>query len=130
MAVSVDEARNDDPIRSVDHGHRVSRHREVRPDLANLAVLNQHVRLREVADPSIEGQHHAALDEDTALHLQAAQLGLGVRSADALGKSASGRDLATAPPAARAAPALRNARREDCASAEASPATRRISDLV
>src|SRR5207249_10554580 len=33
-----------------------------------LAVLDQHVRLLEVADPRVEGEHDAAPEQDAALH--------------------------------------------------------------
>ncbi len=55
---------------------RVGRHGDVRPDLADLAVLDQHIRLREVADLPVEGQHHAALEQDAALSLHAGKLGI------------------------------------------------------
>ena len=56
---------------------RVVRHRDVRPHLADFAVLDQHVRLREVADLAVERQHDAAFEQDAALPLHAGELGIG-----------------------------------------------------
>ena len=72
--MGVDEAGDDDPVRGVDH-RGVVRHHDVRPDLADLAVLDQHVGLGEVADLPVEGQHHAALSRMRRCALQAAKLG-------------------------------------------------------
>src|SRR5262249_8118214 len=41
------------------------------------AILDQHVRLCKVADLPIERQHHAALEQDAALLLQAVELAIG-----------------------------------------------------
>jgi len=90
MAVGVDESGNDDPVRGVDHGHRVFRHGNIRADFANLAVLDQHVGLREIADPRVERQHHAALEQDAALSLHSAEFGVGISSAGALSQSFAG----------------------------------------
>ena len=77
-------------------------HRDVRPDLADLAVLDQHVGLREIADLAVEREHHAALEQDAARGLQARQLvALRVRGV--------GR---TAAPAASTAPDVRKRRRD------------------
>src|SRR5439155_9680872 len=65
IVMGVDEAGNDDSVGGVDHRGRVGR--DVGPDLADLAVLDQQVGLREVADRAVEGEHHAALDKDAAL---------------------------------------------------------------
>ena len=72
VAVGVDEAGNDDLVRRIDHRH-VVRHHDVRPDLADLAVLDQHVCLRKVADLPVERQHHARLQQDAALPPEAAE---------------------------------------------------------
>ena len=74
MAVRVDEARDDDPVRRIDDCRGVGRDRDVGPDLADLTVLDQHVGLCEVADLPIEGEDHAAFQQDSALRLQAVQL--------------------------------------------------------
>jgi len=49
--MGIDEARNDDPICSIDHSSIIARYRDIGSDLADLAALDQHVRLREIADP-------------------------------------------------------------------------------
>ena len=70
---------------SVHHGGGVGRHRDVRPDRADLAVLDQHVGAGEVADLAVEGEHDAALEQDAPLSHHAGEIGiaraLGVRPA-------------------------------------------------
>jgi hypothetical protein len=79
--VRVDEARKHDPVRGVDYADVVTRHRDLRPDLADLAILDQHVALGEIADRPVEGEHEAALDEDAALALHARELGIAGKGA-------------------------------------------------
>ena len=45
-------------------------------DFADLAVLDQHVRRREVADLAVEREHDAALDQDAARALHAGEIGV------------------------------------------------------
>ena len=74
MHVGVDEARDDDPVGGVDHD-RVAR-RDVGPDFADLAVLDQDIGLREIADRPVEREHDAALDQEAARALHARKLGI------------------------------------------------------
>ena len=53
-----------------------ARHLDVRPNLADLAALDQHVRLREVADLPVEGEHDAALEQNAAFTLDAGKLSI------------------------------------------------------
>ena len=55
MAVGVDEARNDDAVRGVDDCGGIDGDRDIRPDLANLAILDQQVRLRRNRRPGDPG---------------------------------------------------------------------------
>src|SRR6516225_1664617 len=76
MAVGVDETGNDDPVRGIDDRGHIARHLDIRPNLADLAALDQHVRLREVADLPVEGEHDAALEQNAAFTLYAGKLGV------------------------------------------------------
>ena len=80
----------DDPVRGIDFGHRVSRRRDIRADFADLAVLDQHVCLCEIADLRVERQHHAAFEQDAALSLHTAQFGIRISSVGDLGYSFAG----------------------------------------
>ena len=106
--MGVDEAGNDDAVGRIDHRAASPETAMFGPDLADLAVLDQHVGLGEVADLPVERQHDAALDEDAALRLQPGQLGI----AAALGADRRVSIGAAAPAAASAAPAVRKPRRE------------------
>ncbi len=80
-----------DAVRRVDHRRGVARHRDIRPDLADLAVLDQHVGLREVADCAVEGEHDAALEQDAAFSLHPGKQAVG--RSPALGKRAARQHL-------------------------------------
>ena len=84
MAVGVDEARDDDPVAGVDHRGGIVGERDVRPHLPDLAVLDQHIGAREVADLPVDRQHQAALDENAPRPLQAGKLGIRRRRGGAL----------------------------------------------
>ena len=58
MAVGVDEARNDDPVRGIDG--RGIRHCDAGTHLANLAVFDQHIGVGKMTDLRVHGQHHTA----------------------------------------------------------------------
>jgi hypothetical protein len=62
MVMGVDEAGQHDAVGRIDHRGVVTGISDVRTDLANLAVLDEHVGLGEVADLPIEGKDHAALE--------------------------------------------------------------------
>ncbi len=74
--MGVDEAGNDDSVRGVDDRDCIARHLDVWPDLADLAALDQHVRLREVADLPVEGEDDAALEQNAPFTLHARKLGV------------------------------------------------------
>ena len=80
VAVGVDEPGDDDVVCGVDAGDVVAGHRDVGTNLADLAALDQDVRLREVADLPIDRQHDTAFDQDAAPGLQAGEVGIGDRS--------------------------------------------------
>ena len=80
MVMRVDEARHYDAIGGVDHRCVVARNCDARPDFADLAVLDQHIRLREVADAAVEGEDDPALEQDAALALHPGQESIGIRS--------------------------------------------------
>ena len=75
MAVGVDEARDDDSVRGIDSHHVGGC--DIGSDLTNLAGLDQHVGVGEMADRRVHGQHQAALEQDAALRSQAGKLGIG-----------------------------------------------------
>ena len=62
VPVRIDEARHHDRVRSVDD-LGIGR-ADVRPHRRDLAALDQHVGLLEVADRAVEREHAAALDQD------------------------------------------------------------------
>jgi hypothetical protein len=64
----------------VDHRCVVARNGDARPDFADLAVLDQHIRLREIADATVEGKDDPALEHDAALALHPGQQSVGIRS--------------------------------------------------
>src|SRR5438552_1136196 len=91
MAVGVDEAGNDDPMGGVDDRGGLGRRCDVGRDLADLAVLDQHVSAHEVADFGVERQDHAAPEHDAARTLEAAKLGVaGTLGSGLARKEASG----------------------------------------
>ena len=61
MAVRVDEAGNDDPIRCIDDCRGIARGRYIGPNFADFAVLDEHIGLGEVADLPIEGENNSTL---------------------------------------------------------------------
>ena len=75
--MGVHETGNDDPVSRIDEGGRVVGDRDVGTDFADFAVLDQHIRLREVADFLVEGEHDGVLEDDAARALHASQLGVG-----------------------------------------------------
>ncbi len=74
--MGIDEAGDDDPAGGVDHRGRIARDCDIGTDLPDLAVLDQHVGAREIADLPVDRQHQAALDQDPARALQAAELAI------------------------------------------------------
>jgi len=72
--VGVDEAGDHDAIGGIDH--RSVGGGDAGAHLANLAILDEHVGLREVADLPVEREHHAAQDQDAALSQHARKLGI------------------------------------------------------
>src|SRR5215471_3754000 len=70
VVVGIDKARDNDPVGAIDH-RRVARRGDLGADIANLAVLDQHVAFGEVADLGIEGEEDSPLDEDPPRALQA-----------------------------------------------------------
>ena len=99
MVVRVDEAGQHDAVGRIDNRGGVARDRDVRPHLADIAVLDQHVGAGEVAELAVEGEHDATLEQDAPLSLHAGEL-------------AAGSICATVAPATAAAPDLSEARRE------------------
>ena len=61
-------------------GGVVARNCNARPDVADLAVLDQHICLREVADAAVEGEDDPALEQDATLALHPSQESIGIRS--------------------------------------------------
>jgi hypothetical protein len=84
VAVGIDEARDHDPVAGVDHRGGIVGERDIRPHLADLAVLDHHIGAREVADLPVDRQHQAALDENAPRALQAGKLGIRGRHGGAL----------------------------------------------
>ena len=84
MVMRVDEARHHDAIGGVDHRCVVVRNCDARPDFADLAVLDQHIGLREVADAAVEGEDDSALEQDATLALHPGQQSIGVRRSGSL----------------------------------------------
>src|SRR5262249_7329745 len=90
VVVGIDEAGDDDAIGGIDN-RGVSRGK-AGTHLANLAIFDQHVGLREVPDLTIEREHDAPLDQDAALSQHARKLcivALGLRSAGEYGGGCS-----------------------------------------
>ena len=77
MVVGVDEAGHHDAVGGVDHRDGLVGDRDAGPDLADLAVLDQDVGLREIAHLRIEAQHHPALEKDAAPPLHAGEQRIG-----------------------------------------------------
>lgn len=53
--MGIDETGNQNAIGGIDDCHGVTGYCNIWPDLTDLAILDQHVRLREVTDLSIKG---------------------------------------------------------------------------
>ena len=66
MAVRVDQAGHHQAVARVDDLRIFDA--EIGPDRDDLAVLDEHVALREVAEIRIDRDHAAALDENTVSH--------------------------------------------------------------
>jgi hypothetical protein len=79
MVVRIDEAGQHDPVGGIDHRRVVTRKGDVRAHLANLAALDEHVGLGEIADLPIEGEHDAALEQDAPRPLHAGEQAISVR---------------------------------------------------
>ena len=78
--MGVDKPGNDDPLVGVDD-RDVARHGDIGTHLADLAVLDQQIRLCEVADLPIEREHHAALEQDPARTLDTGMHRIGLAAA-------------------------------------------------
>jgi hypothetical protein len=84
VAVGIDETRNDDPIGDVDHDNGLVRGGDIGPHIADLAVLDQNIPGREVADLRIDGQDDATLEQNAACVLHPVQLRIGIGCCGAL----------------------------------------------
>ena len=77
--MGVDETRQHDAVGGIDHRGGGAGHRDVRANLVDLAVLDQHVSLGEVADLTVEREHDATLEQDTPRRQEPRQLGVTLR---------------------------------------------------
>src|SRR6478752_2924307 len=81
MIVGVDKARDHDAVCRIDNGG--VRRLDIGPDLADLAIFDQHVGLREIADGAVEAKHDPTLEQDTTCVLYARKIAVALRCGSA-----------------------------------------------